>query len=338
MDPRDCRPGPTQCSPITVMSVGPFAQVNPGDTVTVDFALVGGNDEAALFRNADFAQFAFDIDYRLPSPPPSPRLHAAAGANRVDFYWDDSPEHVRDETSPAPGQLDFEGYRLYLGLDRQNPTHIAQFDRAVAPGDTAGFNTGFAAVRRDTVIHGVTYHYRHSVTGLKDGFTYFGAVTSYDLGDDRVSSLESGIGQNKFQVVPLPAPGERSTVTVFPNPYRVEAVWDRGAQVRDHYLWFAGLPRRAMLRIYTLSGDRVFETRFDGDTYQGVGARGLYDPAQDVDTGPPALSGASFAWNMITTEGQAIASGLYVFSVEDLETGRVSRGKFVVVKSDREGR
>lgn len=338
MDPRDCRPGPTQCSPITVMSVGPFAQVNPGDTVTVDFALVGGDDEAALFRNADFAQFAFDIDYRLPSPPPSPRLHVAAGANRVEFYWDDSPEQARDETSPAPGQLDFEGYRLYLGADRQNPTRVAQFDRDASPGDTTGFNTGFAAVRRDTVIDGVTYRYRHAVTGLKDGFTYFGAVTSFDLGDNRVSSLESGIGQNKFQVVPLPAPGERATVTVFPNPYRVEAVWDRGTQVRDHYLWFAGLPRRAMLRIYTLAGDRVFETRFEGNAYQGAGTRGLYDPGQDVDTGPPALSGASFAWNMITNEGQAIATGLYVFSVEDLETGRVSRGKFVVVKSDREGR
>ena len=91
-----------------------------------------------------------------------------------------------------------------------------------------------------------------------------------------------------------------------------------------------------MLRIYTLSGDRVFETRFDGRSYRGESARGLYDPRQDIDTGPPALSGASFAWNLITAEGQALATGLYVFSVEDLDTGQVSRGKFLVVKSDRE--
>jgi hypothetical protein len=93
-----------------------------------------------------------------------------------------------------------------------------------------------------------------------------------------------------------------------------------------------------MLRIYTLAGDRVFETRFDGVTYHGESARGVFNPQTDLDTGPPSLSGASFAWNMITSEGQAIATGLYVFSVEDLDTGHVSRGKFLVVKSDREGR
>ena len=68
----------------------------------------------------------------------------------------------------------------------------------------------------------------------------------------------------------------------------------------------------------------------------GEGARGLYDPRQDVDTGPPALSGASFAWNLITDQGQALATGIYMFSVADLESGRVSQGKFLVVKSDRE--
>jgi hypothetical protein len=123
---------------------------------------------------------------------------------------------------------------------------------------------------------------------------------------------------------------------VYPNPYRVEAMWDQGRQVRDHYLWFANLPERCVLRIYTLSGDRVFETRFDGASYAGAGARGLYDPQRDLDTGAPALSGASFAWNLITAEGQAVASGLYLYSVEDLAGGGVSRGRFLIVKSDRE--
>jgi len=74
--------------------------------------------------------------------------------------------------------------------------------------------------------------------------------------------------------------------------------------VRDHYLWFARLPRRCVLRIYTLAGDRVFEARFDGDTYHGESARGLFDPRQDLDTGPPVLSGGSFAWDLITEQGR----------------------------------
>ena len=80
---------------------------------------------------------------------------------------------------------------------------------------------------------------------LRDGFKYYAAVTSYDLGSVEIESLESGIAQNLAIAVPAPAPGERvegDKVTVFPNPYRVEARWDQGLTVRDHYLWFANLP------------------------------------------------------------------------------------------------
>ncbi len=338
MDPRDCSPG-LDCSPIMVLSVGPFAVVDPGDSIRVDFAFVAGDDEASFLDHANFAQFASDIDYQLPTPPPSPRLLVETGERRVDFYWDDSPEFAEDPTSPAPGHQDFEGYRVYLGLDRQRPTRVAQFDKTGSPNDTTGFNTGFGAIRLDPprVVDGVTYRYHFAVDQLRDGLSYFGAVTSYDLGDGQVPSLESGIPQNKFQAVPLADPEHRTHgVTVFPNPYRVEAAWDRGALVRDHYLWFANLPRRCSIQIYTLAGDRVFETRFDGDAYRGGGARGLYDPRQDFDTAAPTLSGASFAWNLITQEGQAVATGLYLFAVEDLESGGVERGKFLIVKSDRE--
>jgi len=100
-----------------------------------------------LSTNVDFAQFAADIDYRLPAPPPSPRLHVATGERRVDLYWDDSPESVSDPTSLAPGGRDFEGYRLWLGLDRQAPVRVAQFDLGTTPNDTTGFNTGFGAIR-----------------------------------------------------------------------------------------------------------------------------------------------------------------------------------------------
>ena len=333
-DPTECIPGGA-CSPIMVLSVGPFAELDPGDSVRMDVAFLGGDDAEQLQRNVEFAQFASDIGYRLPAPPPSPRLHIETGARRVDFYWDDSPEGAEDPTSLVPGHKDFEGYRLYLGLDRDHPLRVAQFDLP----DTAGFNTGLASVRLPTplVVDGVSYPYHYAVTGLRDGFTYFGAVTSYDLGDDRVPSLESGLSQNKFRSVPLPAPGEGSGgVTVFPNPYRVEARWDQGRQVRDHFLWFANLPRRCILRIYTLSGDRIFETRFDGSSYHGENARGVFNPVQDRDTPPPVLSGASYAWNLITLGGEAAATGLYLFAVEDLDGGRISRGKFLIVKSDRE--
>jgi len=332
-DTRPCVPGQS-CSPIGLVSVGPFPDLAPGDSVIADFAFIGGDDEESFLKNADFAQFAADIDYDLPAPPPSPRLLIEAADKAVDLYWDDSPEDARDPTSPAPDQKDFEGYRVYLGLDRQRPNRVAQFDKV----DTTGFNTGLDSVRLATprVVDGITYRYRYRVGSLKDGFSYYGGVTSFDTGDDRVESLESGLSQNKFQVVPMPRAAERTKVVVFPNPYRVEARWDQGATVRDHYLWFAGLPERAVLSVFTLAGDRVFQTRFDGAAYRGQGTRGLYDPRQDLDTPPPVLPGTSYAWNLITDQGQAIATGLYLFAVEDLDSGQVQRGKFLVVKSDIE--
>jgi hypothetical protein len=226
---------------------------------------------------------------------------------------------------------------VYVGEDRLDLRRIAEFDAA---GDTAGFNTGFDAVLLATpeVIDGVPYHYKYTVANVRNGFKYFCAVTAFDLGNVEIESLESGVAQNKTLAIPAPAPGEipGGEITVFPNPYRVEARWDQGQKVRDHYLWFANLPERATLKIYTLSGDLVFATDFDGSTYAGEGARGIYDPQRELDVNAPTLSGATFGWNLISDEGQAVASGLYIYSVEDRSTGKRTAGKFLVVKSDRE--
>ncbi|NIR64170.1 MAG: hypothetical protein GWN00_11325, partial [Aliifodinibius sp.] len=37
-------------------------------------------------------------------------------------------------------------------------------------------------------------------------------------------------------------------------------------------------------------------------------------------------------WNLTSDVGQAIASGIYLFTVENDETGEVQTGKFVVIK------
>lgn len=75
---------------------------------------------------------------------------------------------------------------------------------------------------------------------------------------------------------------------------------------------------------------------FDGDSYRTENVRGVWTPERNGDTGPPSLSGASFAWDLITDRGQAVASGLYLWTVEDQDGGPTQRGKLLVVKSDRE--
>jgi hypothetical protein len=331
---------PQSGDPVTLISTGPFAQINNGDSIVVDFALVGGDgltDPSKIREHAAFAQRAFDRDYVVQVPPPSPLLKVVARNQALDLYWENSPEAFVDSTGPHP--LDFEGYRIYVGEDRNHLERIGQFDLAIPPNDTTGFNTGLDAVRRDTTIDGVAYHYRYTIPALRNGFKYFVAVTAYDLGNTEIESLESGISQNKTLAIPNPAPGEKASdkVYVYPNPYRVEALWDRGQQVRDHYLWFTNLPPHCMVRIYTLSGDLIYENEFVGTSYQGGGARGVYDPARELDVGPPTMSGTSLAWNLITRQGQAAATGLYMYSVENLNGGTKTLGKFLIVKSDREG-
>ncbi len=326
---------PRDGDPVELLSVGPFPQINPGDSVQVDFVYLGGTTDAEMLKRSRTAQRAYDLNYLVPVPPPSPRLKMVARENAMDFYWDDSPELFEDPTSPNP--RDFEGYRIYGGEDRDDLRLLAQFDLANTPHDTTGFNTGLGAVRLATpvVIDGVTYHYKYSLANLKNGFKYFASVTAYDLGTTEIESLESGRSQNEVMVVPAPRAGERAQgVVVFPNPYKVEARWDHGDGVRDHYLWFANLPSDCTIRIYTLAGDLVYEADFNGATYNGSNARGIYNPASDL---PGTFSGASFGWDLVTRRGQAAATGLYMWSVEDKAGGKPQVGKVLIVKSDREG-
>lgn len=328
---------PQTGDPVGLLAVGPFPILYADSTISVDFAIVGGLETRDIQEHSRFAQRAYDRGYIIPTPPPSPRFRTVARDGAIDYYWDDSPELAEDRTSPIP--RDFEGYRLYIGESALDLKLLAQFDNDAFPGDTTGFNTGLGAVRlaAPEVIDGVPYHYRYTVPSLANGFKYFCSVTAYDLGNVEIESLESSTGQNLALTIPGPAVGERekNKVYVFPNPYRVEARWDVGRGVRDHYLWFTNLPKRCTLRIYTLAGDQVFERRFDGDSYAADNARGVYDPRLPVTPQPPRLSGTTFAWNLITEQGQAVATGLYLFSVEE-DGGDTTVGKFLIVKSDRE--
>jgi len=336
---------PVTGDPVELFCVGPFPLIYRDSTITVDFAFLGGSggatggDPRDIQLNSKFAQFAYDNNYILPIPPPSPRFEVVAREQALDFYWDNESENAYDQTSQPP--QDFQGYRVYIGEDPDSMATVAQFDVA---GDTASFNTGLESRGRfeyldpPVLVNSLQARYKFTVDRLRDGFKYYCAVTAFDIGNSQIRSLESGKTQNQRIAVPGPRPGERldSKPTVFPNPYRVETRWDQGKNVRDHYLWFANLPGRCTIRIFTLSGDLLLEEEFDGTTYHGEGTRGIYDPA--LSLGTPTLSGTTFGWDLITRQGQAIATGLYLYSVEDHGPGNKRHvGKFLVVKSDREG-
>jgi len=345
--------------PVTLLSVGPLGTASftgedgeehwilePGDTVQVSFALMGSKPspeadpprtaEEDMVFNAQWAQTAFDLNFRIPVPPPSPRLHVVNRHQRITLWWNDSPLAFID---PRSHTQDFEGFRLYLSEEGKTEGFhlLGEYDLV----DTLGFDTGLEALLAPEPlvrIEGgatVEYPFRYDLEPVRDGFKYWVAVTSYDTGTNEIDPLESGLAQNRTFTIPGPQRGTDVTdgVVVFPNPYRGDAAWDEEL-LRDRYLWFAGLPERCTIRIYTLAGDHVKTIEFDAATYGATDVRGIYDPddvwnpAREI----PRLSGSMAAWDLTTLEDQALASGLYVFSVKDHDTGEIERGKFMVLK------
>ncbi len=344
--------------PVKLLSIGPFTELLPGDTIRVSFAFVGGEDaweqtgrtaEQDLLYNAGWARNAYDLDFRLPSPPPSPSpLEVIPGYNHVTLRWTgELPERFID---PRDRVLDFEGYHVYVSEDRVESAFRRILERDLSNG--IGYDTGLDDIRAgilapaetvlvqgpdslETHILPEIWQYEYTIRGLRDGFKYWVSVTAFDQGTESIGSLESGISQNRTLTVPGgPASVDGSPqVTVFPNPYHGDAAWD-GNLRRDRYLWFTNLPARCVIRIYTLAGDLVDTIEFDQVMYQPTDIRGIYDPTnpRDPDRDLPTLSGGMAAWDLITKEDQGIASGLYIYSVDDRDTGQRQLGRFLVIK------
>jgi hypothetical protein len=138
--------------------------------------------------------------------------------------------------------------------------------------------------------------------------------------------LESSIYANRIYVYsgePI-AGNDNWHPTVYPNPYKGQALWD-GYGSRNKMIWFRGLPAKAEIRIFSLAGDLVEVIQHD-ELYMGG------DIANVDERKKPIMSGGEHAWDLITMHDQATASGLYLFTVEDKDTGTIKEGKFLIIK------
>ncbi|GBD92538.1 hypothetical protein BMS3Abin05_00110 [bacterium BMS3Abin05] len=98
---------------------------------------------------------------------------------------------------------------------------------------------------------------------------------------------------------------ELKMVRVVPNPYIVSAEWDLNPYIR--HIQFRNLPNECVIRIFTLTGDKVKTIHHKN-----------------------ATQGWEF-WNMQTYNGQEIAYGLYLYIIETPD-GKTQMGKFAVIK------
>lgn len=209
---QDKYPGGMDC--VFIMSSGPF-DLAAGDTTTFSFAIVIGDDINDVKFNARSAQFMYELNYQGADPPPTPKVWAVAGNEKVTLYWDDAAEKAVDLMT---AYKDFEGYKIYRTTA---PPAENQWGDKIFDG--MGVEVGFVPLAQfdlNNSISGLDPQYPHLNLGsnnglvhmfvdsnLVNGQTYWYSVTAYDRGvsDDPtlnpegwapLNSLETAKGNN----------------------------------------------------------------------------------------------------------------------------------------------
>ncbi|MCZ6774947.1 MAG: hypothetical protein O7D34_00645 [Ignavibacteria bacterium] len=282
--------------------------------------------------------------FLLPQPPRPPKVRAEVADRSVAIYWDKSTSEL--SLDPITREFDFEGYRIYrsnAGADFTAPEEllltlslVGEFD---VPSNSIGYNTGFEAIALQVpkFFPGDTigYWFKFPPPGVTvthlNGWQYLYGVSAFDHGDSAtgIISLESKTEIRRVIPGTPPSPDVSQKVGVYPNPYYVNAVWD-GSGERNRKMYFYNLPERCEIRVYTLAGDIVSDMVHDANTYDGSNIEWFrrFGGTQVA----PQFAGGEHAWDFITRFDQAIATGLYLYSVRDSDTGEIQTGKFLVIK------
>ncbi len=319
---------------------------------------------ANLLQNAGWAQRAYlgednngngildpgeDLDgdgkitrFILPTPPDRPVMKVIPSDHRIEVYWSDNSEFSIDPISKI---RDFEGYKLYktaVGFDVQNTQNLIQALSPVAqwdiPDNELSFDTGFEDVRLETPVtfpgDSIQYWYKYTFDNVANGWQHVIALTAFDRGDEvnNLPPLESAQLANLRRVFagkPANQNFAQGEPFVYPNPYYGRADWEGASTLEeDRKLYFANLPARCEIRVYTLSGDLV-DVIEHNEQYNGSDSRWFQTYS---DPGTTAFSGGEHAWDLLSADTQIIARGIYLFVVIDQDTGEKMRGKFVVIK------
>ncbi len=295
-----------------IYTVGPF-EVPLGDTLHITMAQIYGEGEDGVYENLDRLITLRSKGFKMPTPPPVPPLRIESANHQITLKWNVPPGGVNPETYVDENRGDgdnqpFEGYRVYKStVSEGGPwTLLAEYDRE---DNEFGNNTGL--------------QYEYIDKGLLNNLEYYYTVTSYARPDSTtgVFELESSLTSNAQLAIPGTATPETvGEVAVVPNPYRgdvkyydMKPAWEKTGTAgfwseEFRRIQFINLPNPCKITIYTVSGKYV--TTIDHN-----------DPERGFED-----------WNLTSHVGQAIASGVYLYTVEDVKTGDIQKGKFVVIK------
>ena len=200
------------------------------------------------------------------------------------------------------------------------------------------------------VVDGITYKYMFIDNNVIDGIEYTYSIVAYDMGveptyvtryiplgdgqfetvidtnfsnpnewanPEGYASIENSKGttildRNFSQAYPGIQPQENlSNVKVVPNPYIARSQFKESEFQRQ--IRFTNLPRQCKIKIFTISGELVYEFEHDDE-----------------------FSGNEW-WDMRTVNNQEIAPGLYLYHIEKIGSGNEGTveevvGKFAVIR------
>jgi hypothetical protein len=174
--------------------------------------------------------------------------------------------------------------------------------------------------------------YRLSDLDVLNGFLYFYTVTAVDSsGAAGVDGTNGSLLMREGRRYAVEGEGvtphdstaalAKGGVIVVPNPYRGSAAWDLSPNPSDPtgtHVDFLHMPQGTWtLKIFTISGDLV-QTIHNDDAQ----ANGRLQQESPTD--------GQASWNLLSRNGQDVASGIYLFAVTSAE-GTV-RGKFVIIR------
>jgi hypothetical protein len=318
-------------------AVGPY-EVEAGDAATFYLALVFGEGLDASFwskraragadvstlgsliEHVDNLEAFFSANFAIADPAPAaPYLREPVlNGREISLSWESDSEEDDD----------FAGYRLYKSLVS-----------SIGPWDLISEFEGRP-------------HVNTHMDTLRIGFPTFYLVTAYDnAGNEssRGSAATKTLDGVYATTQPSDYPGDCDSqctetcqgcpecyeecmrrcmekrlesaldgIIVAPNPYRGSADWERLDY--EGRISFYNLPERCTIYIHSMTGELV------DIVYHNLPG----DLSPDLDG---AETGGEH-WDMLTSNNQSIASGIYIYRVTSSDYGE-KIGKFAVIKGER---
>jgi hypothetical protein len=161
----------------------------------------------------------------------------------------------------------------------------------------------------DSVGIADTRYYTSGQYVVPDAASVLGTSVSYFVVSVDANGNRSGITNITTHVTQRGAVKELGKVYVVPNPLVVtngQTGSVSNGEITDQ-IGFCGLTKNCTIKIYSFSGQLVETLKHNEDAYMNV------------------------AWFQISRNVQLVASGVYFFTVQDNETGKVAKGKFVII-------